>query len=92
MNKRRIRWSCYALIAALVIPASVSRTAGSRRRRRKKRRSPGRCGRRSPAISQNATIVDVGWDGVASRHQWVDLYARPLGRGHVFPCATTRCG
>jgi hypothetical protein len=64
MNRKRTRWSCYALIAALVIPASVSRTlaqeaeAKDEKIARAMRAAP-------PAITQNATIVDV--DGTALR-------------------------
>ena len=64
MNRKRTRWSCFALIATIAIPASVSITlaegAESKDEKiaRAMRAAP-------PSISQNATIVDV--DGTVLR-------------------------
>jgi len=64
MSRKPTRWSCYALLAALAIPAAVSRTlaeeaeAKDDKIARALRAAP-------PAISQSAAIVDM--DGTVLR-------------------------
>jgi hypothetical protein len=64
MNRRRTRWSCSALMAALAIPASVSLTLAEGAESKDDKIA--RAMRAAPSsISQSATIMDV--DGTVLR-------------------------
>src|SRR5712691_5358387 len=60
MNRKRTRWTCYALIATMAILASVCITLAAEAESKNKKIA--RAMRAAPpSISQKATIVDVDW-------------------------------